>query len=230
MLARMTAEVVLLIAGCGLVLIGLLGGGIKSTWITIGSVSGIARLLCAMLGILFVVGGVALKLSLFSPMQAKPDAPGSSEKQAQPQGGPPPISPPGLDQAQPGAKVAAPQTRKKPATKDSTEKVSFRVELSVDKLFRGNFTLTTSVYFDGELQRMLYVERAHPDTGEFFTATPGPHHYSLKGVYTDRLTGKVTATSGEGEFTAEQGKELWIHLSRNERDMTLRSIKLGNEE
>ena len=58
----MTADIVLIVVGCGLVIVGLVGGGIKSKWVDVGSIAGLARFLCFAVGIAFVLGGLWVKV------------------------------------------------------------------------------------------------------------------------------------------------------------------------
>lgn len=62
-----SADVVLIIAGCVLVLIGLLGGGIQSGQISVGKINGVARVCCALVGFGFVGAGAYVKLSPSEP-------------------------------------------------------------------------------------------------------------------------------------------------------------------
>ena len=59
----MTPDIILIIAGCLLLLIGLVGGGVTSTYATVGKVDGnIARTLCVIIGFVLIGIGVGLKI------------------------------------------------------------------------------------------------------------------------------------------------------------------------
>ena len=58
----MTGDVIIIVTGCFLLLIGLVGGGVTSKYISVGRIdAGAIRLLCGVLGVVLIGVGISLK-------------------------------------------------------------------------------------------------------------------------------------------------------------------------
>jgi hypothetical protein len=76
----MTPQVILIVAGYGLVVVGLVGGGITSKYFTVGSVNGIARILCVIVGAGFIIGGVVMVFATSNLGRGSPSGRHTSSK------------------------------------------------------------------------------------------------------------------------------------------------------
>jgi hypothetical protein len=147
-----SGDIVLIIAGCLILLIGLIGGGIKSNYITVGSVSIKARIVCAVTGVLLIGTGVALKLHTYDLAPTS----GTSGSSAQP-------SQSELPNAS-GVSITI--------LADGRDHLRKTPDL--------RFTEEMSIELDGKAVADLRIDQDHPNESTVVqVSNQGPHHYYL---------------------------------------------------
>jgi hypothetical protein len=208
----MTGDVVLIIAGCVLVLIGLLGGGISSAQLAVGKVSGAARILCGIIGMVLIGVGVVLKV-----FPAASPASASAQKQAQAKSE--------LDMPKP--------THEKPPPEDvqaNQPKVTFFVDdLVYEKDVLKDVSEKSILSIDGKYVESISIDRNHPRQSVPVTVqSEGLHKYKVEGMRSGIDQGGHQASfnaSGEGMIDVAAGTRFVIVYTQNTSSIILEKVK-----
>jgi hypothetical protein len=207
-LAVMTADVIIIVTGCFLLLIGLVGGGVSSKYLSVGKIdAGAIRVLCGVLGVVLIGVGISLK---YIPTKI------SSEDKS-----PAKVAPP------PTITSTVPPTAPRPATVDSKAKasesapstISVTIDVNMGEGLQFGYTRQSDdveLFLDDKRVVKTLVDEKHPHRVFHIKVNrEGVAHYHLSAAQTffkdqpphERFVKQV---SGDGVVDISNGTELRV--------------------
>ncbi|HEX3435312.1 MAG TPA: hypothetical protein VHT24_00980 [Pseudacidobacterium sp.] len=181
----MSAETIIFIFGCLLLLIALVGGGFEAKEVKMPLVSSGKRLLCAAMGFVFIAIGLWLEFNRHPADKVEAEQNPSTERKA--------------------TDVAEPQTP--PPGQSASSAVQVRI---LDYLVTGQTKETVRVLFDGKTVAQFHLdENEDSEYADVTIPHEGLYNYEIDGdtIYTDSNGSFDFAGTGSGVIELKKCRE-----------------------